>query len=108
MRKMVLKILGISSFLLVVFICCDDEDKVKEISKDGSIETVLSVEHLNKNMDVVKTSHKIWVKNNLIKTVIHTDTIPSLGLTTEEGENSDGDTKSVTLKKDYEIFITVK
>ena len=108
MRKISLKILGLSSLLVFAFTSCDDDDKVKEVSKDGSVETVMSMEHLNKNMDVLKTSHKIWVKNNLVKTVIHTDTIPSLGLTTEEAENSDGDTKNVTLKKDYEIFITVK
>ena len=103
------KIFGLMLFSMVVFTSCDDnDDKVKEISKNGSIETVMSVNHLNTNLDIVKTSHKIWVKNILVKNIIHTDTIPSLGLTSEEAENSDGDTRSVTLKKDYEIFITVK
>ena len=108
MRKMGVKILGLILFLIIVIISCDEDDKVKEISKNGSIETVMSVDHLNANLDIVKTSYKIWVKNILVKTVIHTDTLPSLGLTTEEGENSDGDIRKVTLKKDYEIFITVK
>ena len=30
------------------------------------------------------------------------------GLTSQEAENSDGDTKTVSLKKDYEVYITVK
>jgi hypothetical protein len=108
MSKTVFKILGLISFSILVFTSCDDDDKVKEISKNGSIETVMSVDHLNDHLDIVKTSHKIWVKNVLVKNIIHTDTIPSLGVTTEEAENSDGDTKKVALKKDYEIFITVK
>jgi len=108
MNKTVFKILGLISFSILVFASCDDDDKVKEISKNGSIETVMSVDHLNDHQDIVKTSHKIWVKNMLVKNIIHTDTIPSLGVTTEEAENSDGDTKKVALKKDYEIFITVK
>src|ERR1035437_914819 len=108
MSKTVFKILGLISFSILVFTSCDDDDKVKEISKNGSIETVMSVDPLNDHLDIVKTSHKIWVKNVLVKNIIHTDTIPSLGVTTEEAENSDGDTKKVALKKDYEIFITVK
>ncbi len=104
----VLKILALILFSGLLYTGCEDDEKLKEISKNGSIETVMSVDHLNDRFDIVKTSHKIWIKNILVKNIIHTDTIPALGLTTENGENSDGDTRSVTLKKDYEIFITVK
>lgn len=103
------KIIVLISVPLFVFTSCnDDEDKVVEISKNGSIETVLSVDHYNDSIDIVKTSHKIWVKNNLVKDIVHLDTVPSLGITNTTAENSDGDTKRVEVKKDYEIFITVK
>lgn len=109
MKNKVFKILGLISFSILVCVSCDEnDDNVKEISKNGSVETVMSVDHLNGNQDIIKTSHKVWVKNILVKNIIHTDTVPSLGLTTEDGENSDGDTRKVTVKKDYEIFITVK
>ena len=108
MKSTPFKILVTVTFLILVCLSCEDEDKVQEISKNGSVETVMSVDHLNDSLDIVKTSHKIWIKNILVKNIIHTDTIPTLGVTTEEGENSDGDTLKVPLKKDYEIFITVK
>ena len=108
MKRIALKIIVTVTFSMLVLMSCEDDDKVQEISKNGSVETVMSVDHLNDSLDIVKTSHKIWIKNVLVKNIIHTDTIPTLGVTTEEGENSDGDTKKVSLKKDYEIFITVK
>ncbi|MEI7524956.1 MAG: hypothetical protein WCJ95_11535 [Mariniphaga sp.] len=108
MKRIALKIIVTVTFSMLVFMSCEDDDKVQEISKNGSVETVMSVDHLNDSLDIVKTSHKIWIKNVLVKNIIHADTIPTLGVTTEEGENSDGDTKKVSLKKDYEIFITVK
>lgn len=98
--------------LLVLFIltiaCNDEKDKVTDIAKDGAIETVMNVEHLNDQVDVIKTTHKIWVKNVLVKTAIHTDTVPSLGLIKESTENSAGEPKEVAVKKDYEFYITVK
>jgi hypothetical protein len=96
--------------LLIFFIssCNEEKDKVKEISKDGSIETIMNVEHLNDQLDVIKTTHKIWVKNMLVKTAVHTDTIPSLGIIKEEMTISNEVTKQVAAKKDYEFYITVK
>ena len=88
--------------------CNEDRDKVKEVTKDGSIETVINVEHINNQFDVVKTTHKIWVKNMLVKTAIHTDTVPSLGTIKESAEISEGVSKEVAVKKDYEFYITVK
>ena len=108
MKRIAFKMFVTVTFLILVCLSCEDDDKVQEISKNGSVETVMSVDHLNDSLDIVKTSHKIWIKNILVKNIIHTDTIPTLGVTTEEGENSDGDTQKVSLKKDYEIFITVK
>jgi hypothetical protein len=85
---------------------CDNEDKVKEISKDGAIETTMSVEHLGDKLDVIKTTHKIWVKNMLVKTSVHTDTIPALGVL--KTETTKGVTREINVKKDYEFYITVK
>ena len=85
-----------------------DEDKVRDINKDGAIETAMNVEHFSDKLDVVKTTHKIWVKNVLLKTCIHTDTIPSLGSAKEQAENNNGETREIVLKKDYEFYITVK
>lgn len=95
--------------LMILISACDtDRDKVTEIAKDGAIETIMNVEHLNDQLDVVKTTHKIWVKNILVKTVVHADTIPSLGLIKDQTENAEGETKEVSVKKDYEFYITVK
>jgi hypothetical protein len=90
---------------------CDEkepnEDVVQQPDKDGSIETVLSVTHAD-SVDILTTTHKIWVKGNLAKTIVKTDTLSSLGMTTEEAEDKDGKTETKSVKKDYEFFITVK
>lgn len=85
-----------------------NEDKVTEASRNGSIETSIKVEHLNDNFDVLISTNKIWCRSSLVKTSIHIDTIPSLGTTFEEAENEDGAIQNVIVKKDYEVYITVK
>lgn len=92
---------------ILIFNACN-EDKVKEVQKNGSIETSIKVDHLNDSYDILVTTEKIWAHNLLVKTYVHSDTIPSLGIATEEAENDNGDTQNVSLKKDYEIYITVK
>ncbi len=94
--------------LSVLFYSCSNEDKTKDISKDGSVETVLSVEHLNSDKDILVTKHKVWIKNQLYKEYIYSDTIPSLGITKTEGEDENGNTQNLPIKKEYEIYITVK
>lgn len=96
----------IAAGVLLLLSACDNEDKVKEISKDGAIETTMSVEHLGDKLDVIKTTHKIWVKNMLVKTSVHTDTIPALGVL--KTETTEGVTREINVKKDYEFYITVK
>jgi len=93
---------------MIAFLPACDENEVKQISRDGSIETIISVDHLDQKHDIIITSHKVWVKNALVKTIQYKDTIPTLGQTSQEAENSEGDTKMVSLKKDYEVYITVK
>jgi hypothetical protein len=99
-------VVGVLPFLSA----CDNnnEDKVKEISKDGSIETMMSVEHIGDKLDVIKTTHKIWVKNMLVKTAVHNDTIPALGIVKTETETTESSTRQIDVKKDYEFYITVK
>lgn len=83
------------------------EDEVENVNKKGSVETQLSVEHIE-NADVLITRHKIWKDDKLFKEIIKKDTIPSLGDTLVGGEDNDGNSHIVKTKKDYEFFITVQ
>ncbi len=107
MRKILVPIILLS---LTIFISgCDNKSKeVKEFPKDGAIETVLNVDHLNDKQDIIITTHTVWVKNVALRKTVYRDTIPALGITNQELENNNGDKKSVPLKKEYEIYITVK
>lgn len=101
------KIVGVL-LLSALLSACNDDDKTKDISKDGSVETVLSVEHLGNDKDILITKHKVWIKNQLFKEYIYSDTIPALGITKTEGEDENGNTQTLPVKKEYEIYITVK
>lgn len=101
--------------LLLVALCCwlvacndDKKDETEAVNKAGAVETAVTVEHADSTHDILLTSHKVWVNYAQYKTVIHRDTIPALGIENTTAENSDGDTKNVHVKKDYEIYITVK
>jgi len=85
-----------------------NNDKVKAIDKDGSIEAKLSVKHISNTKDVLYIERKTWVHSVMVKDVTTTDTIPSLGQTRETAENSEGTDTTVTVNKNYQIFITVK
>jgi hypothetical protein len=94
----------------MVVVACNDknEDVTDAVNKSGSVETAVHISHIDTESDELVTTHKVWVKNNVYKTVEYRDTIPSLGTENTVAENEDGDTKSVSVKKDYEIYITVK
>ena len=109
MKPIVLAILGAAALLLLF--SCDNKqnnDITQTVNKNGSIETAVQVEHLDSLHDVLITSHKVWANNQEIKTVLYRDTLPALGNTLTAAENADGDTKNITVKKEYEICITVK
>ncbi len=94
-----------------IFCSCKEEkqeDITNEINKSGSVETSVSVSKLDSANDILITKHTVWAKGNKFKELEYRDTIPALGMENKTAENSDGDTKSVEVKKDYEIFITVK
>ncbi len=84
------------------------EDITNEINKNGSVETAVSVSQLDSTNDILVTKHTVWVKGNKFKELEYRDTVPALGMETKTAENSEGDTKTIEVKKDYEIFITVK
>ena len=100
-------IAAVSSFMLQSCTSAP-EDKVKDLSKDGSIETQISVQHLDSLHDLLITTHKVWIKNNLTETLISRDTIPFLGNTVVDGDDGNGNIKALWVKKDYELYITVK
>jgi len=108
---MKLKLTVVAACTLVVMAACknnEKEDVTTDVNKAGSVETAVTVNHLDSTNDVIVTTHKVWRNFNEYKTIEYRDTIPALGETTTEAENADGDTKNVKVKKDYEIFITVK
>ena len=84
-----------------------NQDVVKHPKEEGSIETVISVKHYS-NYDLLTTMHKVWVNGVLDKTLIKTDTLKSLGITTQVVDDGFGAATSRTLPKKYEIYITVK
>lgn len=92
---------------------CDDntnEDKVetKDISRNGSIESQLTTQHLPDNRDVLVTTHKVWKNGVMEREIVHTDTIPSLGSGALEAADASGNMTHTTGPKDYEFYITVK
>lgn len=110
MKPIVLAILGAAALLLLF--SCDDKqqngDITQSVNKTGSVETAVQVEHLDSLHDILITTHRIWAQNREVKTVLYRDTLPALGMEHTTAENAEGETKNVHVKKDYEIFITVK
>jgi hypothetical protein len=109
MKPILLAILGAALFLLI---SCDNTEKNEDITntvnKDGAIESAVKVAQLDSLRDVLITTHTVWKDNAIIKNLEYRDTVPSLGLKRTVAENADGDMKDVTVKKEYEIYITVK
>jgi hypothetical protein len=103
-------LLPIAFALILLISACDDndDDKAKTVDKNGSIEVSLSTKHLDSLKDVVTTHYIVWRAGNRIKEFNKTDTVPSLGKFTTEGENDNGDTQNVNVRKDYEFYVTVK
>lgn len=100
-----------ASFGVTLLSCSNkdnDEDLTNTVNKNGAVESSVTVAPLDSLRNVLTTTHKVWVHNSLYKTIEYRDTVPSLGNENTTAENADGDTKSVTVKKEYEIYITVK
>ena len=102
---------GLTVISIIVFVSCENEkqeDITNEVNKNGSVESSVTVDHIDNMNDVLITKHAVWVKGNKLKEIEYRDTVPALGSENKTAENSEGDTKTVEVKKDYEIFITVK
>lgn len=93
---------------LALFISACDNNEAKDFSKEGAIETVMEVDHLDVKRDIITTTHNVWINNQLSKKIVRKDTIPALGMASHTAENNEGETKNVILAKEYEIYITVK
>ena len=98
------------SLAMFMLSCSDDEeqDLTTNVNTNGAVESAIQVTRLNDSFNVLTTTHKVWVKGSVYKTIEYRDTLPSLGSEFTTAENEDGDTKSVLVDKEYEIFITVK
>jgi PBP1b-binding outer membrane lipoprotein LpoB len=86
----------------------EEKDLVKDVNKNGSIETSVSVNHLDSTHDLLVTKHTVWTNGSTSKTIVNNDTIPALGSAVIEAADEKGEAKNVMAKKAYEIFITVK
>ncbi len=84
-----------------------NEDVTQTIVKDGAIEVEMSTRHIV-GYDVLTTVQRVWVKQQLVKTIIKNDTIPDLGVSSQYGSTSEGNDTLVILPRDYEFYITVK
>ena len=104
------KIVLLCSFAVLLASCSDDEeqDLTNNVNKNGAVESAIQVTQLNDSFNVLTTTHKVWVKGSMYKTIEYHDTLPSLGSAFTTAENRDGDTKAVLVDKEYEIYITVK
>lgn len=107
----IIKITLFSFLVAATLYSCEDEkneDLTATVNKNGAIETAVTVEHFDSLQDILVTHHTVWHKGIAYKEVVYRDTIPSLGQEQKIAENADGDEKKVDIKKDYEIFITIK
>lgn len=96
--------------IALLFTACkkQNKDQVKEVDKSGSVEMKVNITHLNAESDVMRTEKIFWVKGQQVKSVVNLDTVPALGNIQEVAENSAGEDTTVSIKKNYQIFITVK
>lgn len=83
-------------------------DQTQYVDKRGSVETSVSVQHVDRTHDVILTSHRVWVKDTSYAMLYHRDTIPALDSVATEAGNDNGDSKFVMVQRDYQLFITVK
>ena len=98
---------AVTIFLLLTA-CDDHSDKVTTVNKNGGIEVSLSTAHLNTAKDLLTTHYTVWDKGIKVKEFDKRDTIPALGMATTEGEDDNGNNQDITVKKDYEFYVTVK
>ncbi|MDB4927064.1 hypothetical protein [Mucilaginibacter sp.] len=94
--------------VLLLSACDNNEDQAKTVDKNGSVEIALSTRHLDSLKDELTTHYTVWRKGAIVREFNKHDTVPGLETFKTEGENDNGDTQNVKVKKDYEFFVTVK
>jgi hypothetical protein len=98
--------------LILISLSCsgdkENEDVTTSVNKNGAVETSILVAALDDTTNILTTTHKVWVRDTVYKTIEYRDTLPSLGTALTTAENSDGDKQTVPVKKEYEIYITIK
>jgi len=96
--------------LLSLAACNDEEneDLTQNVNRNGSVESSIQVQPIDSFRHELVTSHKVWVRDSIYRTLVYRDTLPGLGLEQTVAENEEGDQQSVTVNKNYEIYITVK
>src|SRR5829696_6610062 len=104
MARSILFFLCLSAGILSCSNSNDNEDLTNTVNKNGSVESSILVSPLVSTRNILTTTHKVWVKDTVYKMIEYRDTVPALGTELTTAENSDGDTKTVAVKKEYEIF----
>jgi hypothetical protein len=97
-------------FLSLNFACgpAEEDPEERTLDKSGSVEVTLATEHLDAQNDVLTTVTTAYAHGDVVRTITRRDTLPSLGTTTQEAENDEGDTQMATIPKEYEVFVTLK
>lgn len=111
MNKYKIILTGVFISATIIFSSCKDEnneDLTQTVNKSGSVETSVTVQHLDSLNDVLVTKHAVWHKGSIYKTFEYMDTVPALGSEKTTIKDEAGYDKNVEAKKEYEIFITVK
>lgn len=106
-----MKLLPFFIFCTLLVACNDNqEDTVNQIDKTASIESIINVDHAETTTDVIVTKYNIWKNNQLVKEIVHYDTIPALESTMQKkpDNGSTNENEMVSVRKDYEVYITVK
>ncbi len=106
-----LKGIGKTTILLAALILAScapqNRDVVRQPAKEGSIETVISVNH-HLGYDLLTTTHKIWLNGMIDKIITQKDTLKPLGNVTKLVDDGWGGEIRRTFPKAYEVYITVK
>ena len=85
----------------------DDDPAVRTLDKAHAIEVTYETKHLPDSSVLLITHQNIYVKNQLVKSIVRNDTLPALGdsLQTMEDETS---SENARIPKEYEFFVTIK
>jgi hypothetical protein len=87
--------------------CSEKEPAVTSLKKDHSVEILLESKRLADSTVLLITHQNVFVKGKLVKTILHTDTLPAPGDSLQNVE-VDGIDKWVRLPKEFEFFVTIK